>query len=134
MDVYTYYTPSHAVFFQRYLCPSASRRFDLLPLHGIDRCGAEAHFAKSGWAETCIEKMQLFREAIEDRADEVVIFSDPDVIFAHVTPDDILRELGTAEIAGQRAMKGSDTICAGFFALRVSGRTLAWRLQEAWGL
>lgn len=124
MDVYTYFTPGHETFFQNYLRHSVTENFRLIPLHGEERCAEEAEFNSAGWMETCVDKVRKLRMALEGREGDIVLYSDPDVIFLDVTPKRILEDLGGAEFAAQRGDRLTNRLCAGFFVMRVNERTL----------
>ena len=125
MQVLVYYTPGHAGLFERFLRPSACQRFEVVPLLGTERCGGDAAWQTAGWNETCQEKMTFLAEALAARRGEIVVCSDPDILFLDVSPEKLREELGAFDLAAQRGARENDTLCSGFMLVRASDATIA---------
>ena len=125
MKIYTYYTPSHEVFFKNYFLPTAKVEFDV-----VSRCEnmqfcKSAKFCSNGWRETQYNKVLFWIDAVKSNMGDLILCSDVDVQF-----------LGSCKSILQKSAKNNDLIfqvndpsggiCSGFFVCRCSHKTLSF--------
>ena len=118
MKLYTFYSPSHAVLYERYFRPSLKDDFDVVVKVVPEQiCQKGGEYFAPGWRETMLIKVDMILGAITEQPGEMFLFADADVqFFEPVVP------LVTAAMAGVDAAFQRDhpsgTRCAGFFACR----------------
>lgn len=131
IKLYTFYTPSHEIFFNDWFLPSV-KQFDEYEVM-VKRCNQEcpnAEFMASGWTKTILHKVDLILDAIAENWGSVFIYSDVDIQFFDKTCDDILSALGNKDLVFQRD-NTRNFACTGFFACRSNQKTLdLWKAVE----
>jgi hypothetical protein len=114
MKLYTYYSASHHVLFERYFLPSLPTGDDLeLEVNRIRQFG-DGNYMTRGWRETMREKVGIILGALD--RDERFIWADCDVQFFGPIAAVLTEELGDHELACQNDSGGM--LCAGLFMCR----------------
>jgi hypothetical protein len=121
MDLYTFYTPSHYPLYEK-LEKSISRLNSSINLivEIFDQECSSGEYMTEGWSKTMKKKVDLILKAI-DKGD-VFIHSDCDIIFLQDPGGEILKELGSYDLAFQSDYITGREIwyCMGFFICRPS--------------
>jgi hypothetical protein len=120
MKVYTYFTPSHKIFFDEFFSPSVED-LEIVQIMGDQDCKTGFYYTE-GWKQTTMKKVDVFIKACEDNQGSVFVFSDVDIQFFGPIKQTLLEELGDYDIALQNDYLGG--MCSGFFVCRGNERTL----------
>jgi len=120
MKVYTYYTPSHKVFFDDYFSKSLMD-LEIVEFNGDQECQSGSYY-KDGWKSTTMKKVDVFIQACKENQGNVFVYSDVDIQFFKPLNDVLLEELGEFDIAIQNDYLGG--MCSGFFVCRGNEKTL----------
>jgi hypothetical protein len=121
MKIYTIYSQSHKELYENHFLPSLPEGFELHTKEIEQECATGSYY-KDGWDKTCYKKVQYYKEICEQNQGETYVFSDVDIQFFGLTPEDLLDELGNFDIACQ-----NDTgmiYCSGFWICKGNERTL----------
>jgi hypothetical protein len=119
MKLYTYYSESHQVLFERYFRPSLPDGDDLeLEVTQIRQFG-DGNYMTEGWRQTMREKVGVILNALD--RDPCFIWDDCDVQFFGPIVDVLTAELGEYELACQNDSGGM--LCAGFFICKSTENT-----------
>jgi hypothetical protein len=138
MKLYGCYTPSHLPLVEQHFLPSAKAEFgnavidhrctpridqsvtDGLRIRELNQDCTTGEFDTAGFQATCVRKVEFIIEALHLET-EPFIFSDVDVRFYGPVVDDLLKCLGSADMAFQwDGPSGRE--CTGFMVLRPSGK------------
>lgn len=123
MNIYTFYTPSHKIFFNQYFKPTASQEFTVNGhLHETQLC-PEALYKSEGWRTTQIEKVKHWINCIRTNFGDHIICCDTDIQFLGPIKDKIIDYLGDGDIGFQQNWLGGK-ICSGFFVCKCCPKTL----------
>ena len=122
MKIYSFYTPSHSIFFKNYFLPTAQNEYDVVS-HEFDRqiC-AKGEYQSIGWRETQYNKVLFWIKAIEENMGDIILCSDVDVQFLGGTKDHIEEIMGTNDLLFQ-LNDPLGYVCSGFFACRCTYKT-----------
>lgn len=120
MKVYTYYTESHRIMFEKYFKPSVLD-LDIESTIGDQECQTGSYY-QDGWKKTTMKKVDVFIRAVKENMNDIFVFSDVDIQFFGPIKDQLLNELGDGDIAIQNDYNGG--LCSGFFICRGNERTL----------
>ncbi|HNV85620.1 MAG TPA: putative nucleotide-diphospho-sugar transferase [Candidatus Omnitrophota bacterium] len=130
MKLFSFYTPSHGIFKDRWFLPSLREKYELIFEECPQECEA-AEFMAGGWLATMMRKVDLIIRAIQGNFGEVFIYSDMDVQFFRPMRELILRRMAGNDMAIQQNApleSPAEQLCAGFFACRANRKTLnLWR-------
>jgi len=121
MKIYTIHTPSHDKMYKEHFLPSLPDGFELESKTITQECATGSYY-KDGWDKTCYKKVQYYKEICEKNQGQIYVFSDVDIQFFNLTPQDLIDELGDFDIACQ-----NDTgmiYCSGFWVCKGNERTL----------
>jgi len=130
MKLFSFYTPSHRIFKERWFAPSLKENYECI----FEECPQECEtgqFMAEGWIRTMMRKVDLIVRAIRKNPGEVFVYSDVDVQFFRPMQE-LLSKLmeGKELLVQQNAPAGmpAEMLCAGFFVCRANRRTLKlWR-------
>lgn len=130
LKVFITYSPSHKylaeIFTHSFNKVNTNAAFELYVTKIPEQKG-KAEFYTEGWFEMVLQKVRnirKFMDAVDD--DEIVVYSDVDIIFARDFSSEIYELMRPEEdILFQREHFDSDTICSGFMLLRKTGRIMA---------
>jgi len=138
MKLYTCYTLSHQVFFDKWFYPTLQDDYDLTAKK-FNVMFSGGNYMSNGWYKAILHKIDLIIKAIKDNRDGIFVFSDVDIQFFKKTENailscmadnDLITQKDADDATGLNTVPGfSGHLCTGFFACRASGRTL--RLWEA---
>ena len=123
MKLYSYYTPSHEVFFKNFLLPTAKREYQLVSHQEEYQFCPSANFESNGWRETQYNKVLFWIEAIQDNMGELILCTDADIQFLGPTKSVLKATMGRNDLLFQKN-NISGHICSGFFVCRCSYKTL----------
>ena len=119
MKIYTYYTDSHKILFDNYF--SNIKDLEIDATVGDQECPSGSYYS-NGWKTTTMKKVDVFIKATKENMGGIFVFSDVDIQFFGPIKDQLLEELGDADIAIQNDYSGG--LCSGFFICRGNERTL----------
>lgn len=119
----TYYSPSHRHYFDNFFKPSFDRHlaeeFELVAVADEQRCKTGV-FQSEGWQFMARAKLESILGYLNDHPmEDIVMFSDVDVLYLRPIKQLVLSELGDADIAFQ---SDNDAFCTGLFVLRNNSR------------
>lgn len=120
MKIYTYYTESHKQLFDEWFSKTITD-LEIEPTFGDQECPTGSYY-QDGWKKTTMKKVDVFINAVNQNLGGVFVFSDVDIQFFGPIKEQLLLELGDADIAIQNDYKGG--LCSGFFVCRGNERTL----------
>jgi hypothetical protein len=121
MKIYTIHTPTHDGLYKNHFLPSLPDGF-VVHSKVIEQECATGSYYREGWDKTCFRKVLYYKQICEQNQGETYVFSDVDIQFFGMTPEDLLSELGDYDIACQ-----NDTgmiYCSGFWVCKGNERTL----------
>jgi len=124
MKLYTCYSPSHNILFEKYFKATLPKdEYELVARTLPQEC-PNASFASEGWAKTTYHKLQWFHQASIEN--DIFVWSDVDLQFFGHTKEVLLEELGDHDAAFQRDgfsyLSDRDCACTGFFIARGNNR------------
>ena len=123
MKLYTYYTPSHAIFKDRWFLPSLKDDYELALKEFAQVGNAKQQFGTFEFNKTMGLKVNLIIDAIKENWNNLFLYSDIDVQFFHPTKDLILKAIKDRDMVIQlESCRG--TLCPGFFAARGNKKNL----------
>lgn len=116
MKLYCYYTKSHLKMFNSFLYKSIKNfnEYELISCYGPQIC-EDGGFTSKDFTITTNRKMEFMLEQCDWESNEIVLFSDADVIFTNKSKDYILSEIKGNDIVFQEDRK---TCNAGFYACK----------------
>lgn len=116
--MYTFYTPSHKLLFDKYLYPSATRNgFEVTALAYSKQMCSMAQFAEDGWRDTQLKKVEYYINVFRANLEHIIIVgSDSDVQILKPCSLQLLDFLKDDDISFQENLDGK--ICSGFFVAR----------------
>lgn len=120
MNIYTLYSQSHKILFDRYFVPTLPSEFTLKSYETEQLCSSGRYY-ESGWSEMCKLKVLLFRDACIENMGGLYVWSDVDIQFFGNCLDVMLEELGDLDIACQHDFTAH---CSGLFIVRANHKTL----------
>ena len=122
MKLYCFFTPSHEVFYNEWLKPTASREYEVIPIKHKQQISKSAEYAKSGWRETQYNKVLAWKKAVQDNMGELIVCADADIQLIGDSKAFLKHVIGHNDIAFQQNFRGGP-ICSGFFVCRCSLKT-----------
>jgi hypothetical protein len=119
----TYYSPSHRRYFENFFKPSFDRHlaeeFELVAVADEQRCKTGL-FRSEGWQFMARAKLESILAYLHGHlTEDIVMFSDVDVLFFRPIRHLLISELGDADIAFQ---SDNADFCTGLFVLRNNAR------------
>jgi hypothetical protein len=127
MKVYCCYTPAHKILFDNYFRPSIPPSFELRSTV-IDLQGRGDFLSREFLA--CIRaKLDLVVASIRENPGEVILWSDIDIIYFDVRPEELRELLGTHDIAFQVEAPAVRELNTGFLVIRCGPATEAFFLK-----
>jgi len=128
--VYTVYSPSHEVLYNKWFLGTMKDDFDVIS-RCLEQSCEKAEFYTNGWVETVFNKIPVILGAIDSTPENgLFIFSDVDIQFFSPIKEDLLKILSdlpnTDMFFQQDAIKESTGIpnyCTGFFLCKSNSRT-----------
>lgn len=132
VNLYTYFTPTHQLLFDKWFKPSVKDDFNIrLNLYAQE--AKDGVFEKLGWMNTMRHKNDMLTKAVKDNMNDLFVFSDVDIQFFGRIKATLLEELGEMDVLFQRDASdafGNDKMrgvaCSGFFICRGNKRTLSF--------
>ena len=126
--LYCLYTPLYETLFNDYFLPSLKDDFELIVEVHPQECPS-GNFRQEGWDKTMLRKLELLEKAILENWDQVFFYSDIDIIFLKPILEKSLDHLDNKDFVVQQGWP-KNKICAGFFVMRGSNKTLQF-IQKA---
>lgn len=129
--LYTFYTPSHEVFYKDWFLPSVSAldEYDLV-VEVYDQECETAVFMEKGWISTMKRKVKMMQRAVQENWGSWFVYSDVDIQFFRSTVAEISKALAKRDIVFQQDVPGG-YVCAGFFACKANSNTERfWKMVE----
>jgi hypothetical protein len=122
MNLHFCHTKSHGILVQHYFLPTVPLSFQ--PVGVACTAIGEGNFLSPEFAECVLFKMEKIVQSIEDHFDELIAWSDVDIVFFS-DPVNELRTLlnGNSELLFQREWRRHNEVNVGFFACRATART-----------
>lgn len=122
MKIYTTYTPSHKVLYEKYFLKTLPKNFDLQVFEDKEQLCESAEYHNPGWTLTTKKKIDIFLKACVETMNDVFFYCDVDVQFFDDNIIDILiQELGDYDIACQDDVC---SYCSGVFVCKSNFKTL----------
>jgi hypothetical protein len=117
----TFFSDSHKIFLKYFLNTFPfDPSIDLIIRYVPQDCKSAVYEA-DGFDKSMKRKVELINEALNELNNEdILIFTDPDVIFIKPYKDLFLQEMGSADIIFQ---SDCGTVCMGVFSCKVSEKT-----------
>lgn len=126
--LYLIYTPSHEYMYKTYFLPSIKDDFQLCP-HCFEQDCPQGVLNASGFLKTAMHKLETLEKAVLENIDQVVFFSDVDIIFLKPVIPTVLHYLEEHDLVAQQGWP-SEALCSGFIAMRANHTTLKM-IQDA---
>lgn len=123
MKLVTLYSPSHRALFERHLLPSVPDGF-WLEAHEIPQECATGVYKSEGFWMCVRRKLALILET--NAWGEPFAYTDADVRFYGLTPEKLIADLGTCDVAFQCDHWKGQVACMGFMVVRPSERVTKW--------
>lgn len=123
MKLYSFYTPSHKVFFKNYLEPSASKEFDVVGFEDSNQYCKSSTYKETGWRATQISKVKYWIKCVKENYGLHIICSDCDIQLLGNVKEKLLYYLGDKDIGFQQNWLGGK-ICSGFFICKCCPKVL----------
>lgn len=123
MKLYTFFTPSHEVFFRDWFLPSLTEPFELM-VHQTPQISPNGHYGCDGFKKTMVDKVKVILQGLEENPGEVFVYADIDIQFFRPMREILLQALEGKDIVCQSDQYEHTNLCAGFFACRSNERTL----------
>lgn len=116
MRVYCCYTRAHEVLFRDWFRPSVPPGFTIFP-HVIKEISGPGDFLSPEFLECIRLKIQLILQSLETSRDEPMIWSDVDILFGAITPNDLHSLLANSGklLLFQQERPGMTNVNTGFF-------------------
>lgn len=124
MKLYTFFSPSHKIFFDKYLKPSLAGSQIEIIIKEIPQDCKTGRFMDGGWNLSMRRKLQYVIDSIKENKNQYFIHSDCDVYFFSSPLKELLQSLSSYDIAFQNNKDKSQPLCAGFFICKANERTL----------
>lgn len=122
MKLYTYFTPSHKIFFDNYFLKTVPKTFELCVTKESNQFCKKAFFYSPGWNRTTANKIDIFIKACSENISNYFFYCDIDVqFFDNNIIDILLDELGDYDIACQDDI---ETYNSGVFICKANNKTL----------
>lgn len=122
MKLYTFYTPSHKVFYKNYFLPTAKKEFEVISHCHLKQYCNSASFSEDGWRETQYNKVLFWIDAVKENMGDVILCSDVDVQFLAPCKKDLTNTMKGHDLVFQQNHPNGG-ICSGFFMCRCSYKT-----------
>ncbi len=120
MKLFCCYTPAHEILVRDYFSPSVPATFSVAPVQlEIDGPG---DYLSSEFLRCISQKVELIVKSIDENSGEVIAWSDIDIQFFDLSPENLLSQLGEHDIAFQREGRKGTDVNTGFFVCRASLR------------
>ena len=126
--LYLIYTPSHEYMYKTYFLPSIKDNFQLFP-HCFEQDCPQGVLNAPGFLKTAMHKLETLEQAVLENIDQVVFFSDVDIIFLEPVVPTVLQYLEGHDLVAQQGWP-SQALCSGFMAMRANHKTLKM-IQDA---
>ena len=124
MKIYTFYTPSHKIFFDKYFEPSCTEKELEIVVKEIPQECETGEYMSDGWNLSMRRKLEYVIQGIEENEGKYFIHSDCDIYFFNPIQDALLSHAEGFDIVAQRGGgDGADEMCAGFFMCHSNERT-----------
>lgn len=123
INLYSFYTPSHAVLKDDWFLPSIKDDFNIIVFFADQMCSTGAYRDK-GFRETVLKKVDMIIEAAQQNKDKIFIYADIDIQFFKSIQALVEKALVDNDIVVQRD-NHKGLICSGFFACRGSDKIIA---------
>jgi len=128
--LYCFFTPSHKVFFENYLKPSAEEEYDINPIFHEEQISQSGEYREIGWRETQYNKVLAWKKASDENYGESILCCDVDIQFFGKTFQKLKSFAEGTDITFQENdLKGK--ICSGFFICNCSEKTSAFFQEVA---
>lgn len=102
MKLYTTFTPSHKIFYEKYFLPTLPNGFELKVFENNEQLCLSGSYQSEGWFNTTRKKLEIFVQACEENLNKHFFYCDVDVqFFDSSLQDQLLIELGNHDIACQ---------------------------------
>lgn len=131
MKLFCCYTPAHEVLLRDYFLPSVPLAFVLTPIKlEIDGAG---DFLSPEFLRCIAQKVELISKSIDENPRSVIVWSDIDIQFFELRPENLLSQLGKHDIAFQREGRNGMEVNTGFFVCHSSPQLSRFflRVREA---
>lgn len=124
VTVYSFYTPSHAIFKDEWFIPTlnALKESCNVVIKFYPQECAQAQWMRPGWTDTTLHKIELILEAIEKHWGDIFIYADIDIQFFAPFVADVLQRMEGLDLVFQRH-NPQGVVCSGFFACRANQTT-----------
>jgi len=123
INLYSFYTPSHAVLKDDWFLPSIKDNFNVITAFAEQSCPTGVYH-DPGFQETVLKKVDIIVDAIKENRGKIIIYADIDIQFFEPIQELIEHALKDNDMVVQRdSPKG--LICSGFFACRCNNQSLA---------
>lgn len=122
MKIYTFYTDTHKVLFDRFFLPSfqkhgLDKNFELIVLNG-DQFSPSGEFNSEGTLDTWDERLSMFDKIVDENWGNHFVYSDCDMQFFSNFTDDLMSYANdNIDIWAQSDM---GTICTGFMLVKAN--------------
>ena len=116
MKLFCCFTPAHEVLYREYFRPTVPAGFTVEAIR-MEISGA-GDFLSAEFLRCISQKVDLILQSILDHPGEVILWSDIDIQFFGVRPEDLLTQLSTHAIAVQREGHRIAQVNTGFFVCR----------------
>lgn len=131
MKFYTFYSPSHRIFAEKWLLPTLQDDYRI-NITQIPQDCPSATFMEEGFLATMLRKLEIIIRATKENWGEVFIFSDPDIQFFKPTEKILRRCIRRCDLAIQRDCIDGE-MNTGFFISRGNEKTLRlWETIQTW--
>jgi hypothetical protein len=130
IPLFTYYSASHEVLFERFFYPSylehLSGDFDLTVVKGDQLCSGS--YKQTNWNLQMRERAIYLNEFIQTTQSKYFLFSDVDILFYKNVKDELLEEIKGFDLIMQDDSfeEMPNNLCAGFFFCRINKTTRAF--------
>ncbi len=123
IKMYAIYTPTHQTFVENWFLPSIKDDYEVI-LEKHDQLSSTGAFAKEGWRETMLFKIDVVIRGIRENWNKIFIHSDVDIQFFKPTKEIIVALMHDKDMAIQLNNPKNGEMCAGFFACRGNQKNL----------
>jgi len=122
MKAFCCYTPSHEYLYKEYFLPSFPSE---IPLQSIlMEINGSGDFLSPDFLKCVQEKITLVIDSLIANPGELILWTDIDIIYFHLSPDNLKASLGEADLAFQREFTYGKDVNTGFFVCRSSPETI----------
>ena len=125
MKLFCSLTPSHELLFRSYFRPTLPAGFDVQIVRSSG--AGQGDFLSADWSQAMREKGRATCESLRENRGEIVVWSDVDLQFFALQPDDLSTLLAQSgqDILFQREWRDRDEVNGGFFVCRCTAAVIA---------